>query len=382
MSFTKSQSRRACVLGNQTVFYLLAVVPALVCFVGCGDQAHPPSAIELAEFKEAGLVLTSTVDTARLEQARIAGPYRAGPGDALELTMPAILRAVAAEEAGGTDRIPPYVCRVNENGAITLPRAGDIEAEGKTLAQIESMVVGAYYPKYIVTRPSVFARVVDFRTSRVTITGAVLRPGIYSLRSDQMSLDGLVMEAGGIIDEGAAMIRIFRRDAASGRVNEASGGATKVDHVEPAPLVLPIHGFNVPFVDVELHDGDRVVIDRLSQPLVTVIGLVNRPGNFPYPTDVQYNLTQVLAFAGGLNQVAEPRYATIYRSKPDGTSISVTLDIVDNSKLTEASLTAIKPGDIVDVEQTPRTRTALFLDRIFQQISLGAYYRLDDAWSN
>jgi protein involved in polysaccharide export with SLBB domain len=152
--------------------------------------------------------------------------------------------------------------------------------------------------------------------------------------------------------------------------------------VEPAPLVLPIHGFNVPFVDVELHDGDRVVIDRLSQPLVTVIGLVNRPGNFPYPTDVQYNLTQVLAFAGGLNQVAEPRYATIYRSKPDGTSISVTLDIVDNSKLTEASLTAIKPGDIVDVEQTPRTRTALFLDRIFQQISLGAYYRLDDAWSN
>lgn len=371
MSFTKSESRRVPVWGTQIIFYLVAVAPALVCFVGCGDQAHLPSAVELAEFKEAGLVLTPTADTARLERPRIAGPYRVVPGDALELTMPAILRAVAAEETGGIDRITPYVCRVNENGAITLPRAGDIEAEGKTLAQIESTVVGAYYPKYVVTRPSVFARAVDYGTSRVAIAGAVVRPGIYSLRSDQMSVIGLVMEAGGIVAEGAAMIRIFRRDADSAKVNQA----------EPAPLVLPVQGLNVPFVDMELRDGDRVVVDRLSQPLVTVIGLVNRPGNFPYPTEVQYNLTQVLAFAGGLNQVAEPRYATIHRLKPDGTSTSVTLEIVDDSKLTEASLTVLKPGDIVDVQQTPRTRTALLVDRMFG-ISVGAYYRLDEAWTD
>jgi polysaccharide export outer membrane protein len=335
----------------------------------------------LAEFKEAGLVLTPTVDAARLEQARIAGPYRAVPGDALELTMPAILRTVAPEETGGIDRIAPYVCRVSENGTITLPQAGDIEAEGKTLAQIESMVVAAYYPKYVVTRPSVFARVVDYGTSRVTIAGAVARPGIYPLRNDQMSVMGLVMEAGGIVAEGAATIRIFRRDADSAKVNRASGGPGKVNQAEPAPVVLPIQGLNVPFADVELRDGDRVVVDRLSQPLVTVIGLVIRPGNFPYPTDVQYNLTQVLAFAGGLNQVAEPRYATIHRLKPDGTSVSVTLEIVDNSKLTEASLTVIKPGDIVDVQQTPRTRTALLIDRMFG-ISVGAYYRLDEAWTD
>jgi polysaccharide export outer membrane protein len=381
MSFTKSQSCRVSVWGTQTTFYLVVVVPALVCFVGCGDQANVPSATDLAEFREAGPVLTPTVDTTRLESARITGPYRAVQGDALELTMPAILRAVAAEETGGPDRITPYVCRVNENGTITLPRAGDIEAEGKTLAQIESLVVGAYYPKYVVTRPSVFARVVDYSTSRVTIAGAVLRPGIYPLRNDQMSLMGLVMEAGGIIDTGAATIRIFRRDADSEKVNGASGEPRKVNQTGPAPLVLPIHGFNVPSMDVELHDGDRVVVDRLSQPLVTVIGLVNRPGNFPCPTDVPYNLTQVLASAGGLNQVADPRYATIYRLKPDGTSISVTLEIVDNSKLTEASLTVIKPGDIVDVEQTPQTRTAMFLDRIFR-INLGAYYNLNGAWSN
>ncbi len=382
MNFAKLQSCRVSVRGIQTTFCLIAVVPVLVCLAGCGDQATVPSAAEMAEFEKAGPALTPTVDAARLEWANIGGPYRAVKGDALELTMPAILRAVAAEEAAGPDRTTPYVCRVNENGTITLPRAGDIEAEGKTLAQIESLIVGAYYPKYVVNRPSVFARVIDYSTSRVTIAGAVTRPGIYSLRNDQMSVTGLVMEAGGIVAEGAAMIRIFRRDADSGKANEAPGAPKKANQAGPAPLAIPVQGLNVPFMDVELHDGDRVVVDRLSQPIVTVVGLVTRPGNFPCTTGVQYNLAQVLAFAGGLNPVAEPRYATIHRLKPDGTSVSVTLDIVDESKLTEASLTAIRPGDIVDVEQTPRTRTALFLDRVFQQISLGAYYRLDDAWNN
>ena len=224
-----------------------------------------------------------------------------------------------------------------------------------------------------------FARVVDYSTSRVAIAGAVVRPGIYPLRSDQMSVTGVIMEAGGIVPEGAAMIRIFRRDAGAGKT---SGAPQKPNQAAPAAMALPVQGLNVPFMDVELHDGDRVVVDRLSQPVVTVVGLVNRPGNFPYTPGIQYNLAHVLGFAGGLNPVAEPRYATIHRLKPDGTAVSVTLDIVEDSKLTEASLTALKPGDIVDVQQTPRTRTALFLDRVFQQISIGAYYRIDEAWTD
>jgi polysaccharide export outer membrane protein len=382
MNDTISQTPRLCVRAIQTVFCLIAAVSALVCLAGCGDQAEVSSAADLAEFQKAGPALAPTAETSRLEWASIGGPYRAVPGDAIELTMPAILRTVAAEETAGPDRIMPYVCRVNENGTISLPRAGDIEAQGKTLAQIESLIVAAYHPKYVVTRPSVFARVVDYSTSRVTISGAVVRPGIYSLRNDQMSVTGLIMEAGGILPEGAAMIRIFRRDAGSAQAAGASGQATKTNQARPAPLALPVQGLNVPFMDVELHDGDRVIVERLSQPIVTVVGLVNRPGSFPYTAGLQYNLTQALGFAGGLNPVAEPRYATIHRLKPDGTGVSVTLDIVEDSKLTESSLTAIKPGDIIDVQQTPRTRTALFLDRVFQQISIGAYYRLDEAWSD
>lgn len=341
------------------------------CLAGCGDQVSPTTGEQLMEFNSAGPVLPS-VDTKRLVLAQMGGgSYRLTPGDAVELTMPAILRAVAAEEQVGADRISPYMCRVSENGMITLPRVGEIQGEGKTLAEIESGVIAAYYPKYVVTRPSVFARVVDYRTFRVAITGAVVTPGVYSLHNDQMSLVSLLREAGGIVNEGAGVVRI---------THQGQAGAAQ-DKGGSAPLVLPIRGFNVPFADVQLQEGDSVVVERLAQPLVTVIGLVNRPGNFPYPPDVQYNLTQFLAFAGGLNEPADPRYVTIYRLKPDGTHVNATFQIIDNSKLTEASHTLIKPGDIVAVEQTPRTRTAIFLDRAFR-INIGTYYNMSDAWSN
>jgi protein involved in polysaccharide export with SLBB domain len=118
-------------------------------------------------------------------------------------------------------------------------------------------------------------------------------------------------------------------------------------------------------------------VERLQPPLFTVIELVNSPGNFPYPPDVQYTLMQAIGFAGGLNPVAEPRYVTIYRLKRDGTCISATFPIKGKSKLADASNTLIKPGDIIAVEHTPRTRTALFFDRTFR-ISIGTYWRLNN----
>ena len=151
---------------------------------------------------------------------------------------------------------------------------------------------------------------------------------------------------------------------------------------EPEALVLPVKGFNIPFVDVALNDGDSVIVERLAQPLFSVIGLVNRPGNFPYPPNVQYNLMQALAFAGGFNLAADPRYASVYRLKQDGTIVSAIFKLVNVEKslqFTDALNVHIKPGDIVAVEHTPRTRTKLFLDSVFR-INIGTYLRMEDAW--
>jgi hypothetical protein len=138
------------------------------------------------------------------------------------------------------------------------------------------------------------------------------------------------------------------------------------------PIRLPVRGLNIPFADVALKDGDTVVVEPRQQQLFTVLGLVKEPGNFPYPSDAKYNLMQALAFAGGLDKIAEPRYATVYRIKADGAIVDTTLKLVEDSKLTNVINTTIKPGDIIDVAHTQRTRTNVFLERIFH-VTFGAY---------
>ena len=91
-----------------------------------------------------------------------------------------------------------------------------------------------------------------------------------------------------------------------------------------------------------------------------------------------------IAKAGGLDPTAEPRYVTVYRLKPDGSIIHVTFQVIkvgNSSHLTDALNIRIKPGDIVSVEHTPRTRKNVFLDRIFR-INLGTYYSLNDVWND
>jgi protein involved in polysaccharide export with SLBB domain len=123
---------------------------------------------------------------------------------------------------------------------------------------------------------------------------------------------------------------------------------------------------------------------ELGQPLFTVLGLVNSPGNFPYPPRVRYNIMQALGFAGGLDRAADPRYASVYRLTPDGTIANETFaiaDVRDTTRLIDTLSTPIKPGDVVVVEHTPRTRTKEFLDRVLR-ISIGAYWRLDSPWDD
>jgi protein involved in polysaccharide export with SLBB domain len=381
---------------NQVVLALFLAVLFSIYLFGCSEQVRLPSAEQLAEFENAGPV-RPTVDMNHLVRAKIGGgSYRVGPGDVLEVSMPAVLQVFTAELPDSADKVTPYVCRVSGNRAITFPLIGEIDVAGKSLAEIELAVIDAYYPKYSVIVPPVVARILEYNTSEVSIIGAVQKPGVYSLRSNQMSLVALLMQAEGIVDEGAAIIRITHNgqpgptilqeedlidthlkrlletldNGRTAGIADATNSAGRVRESEP--LVLPVKGLNIPFADVALRDGDSVEVERLEQPLFTVIGLVNRPGNFPYPPDVQYNLMQAVGFAGGLNQAAEPRYATVYRQKPDSTIVSAIFKVIDGSKLTNASNVLIKPGDIVAVEHTSRTRTKLFLDRVFR-INMGVY---------
>ncbi len=582
---------------SQSFLWLLVVLVLLLCFVGCSDEVQPVTTEHLTRFRNAGFRQPS-IDVDHLVSAKIGGgPHRALPGEVLELTMPTILQIVTADEPEISGKMAPHICRISDAGTITLPVVGELTVQGKTLTEIESAVISAYYPEYTVTQPSVFASILEYKTADVSITGAVNKPGIYSLRTDQMSLVALLMEAEGIVDGGAAFIRVVHADqeedndksAKIGRIYQSveqksgmnegrlspplvryaefseidvqlkfrplaasstRGGLTitdgqktllnehldisneserkfmldkllqkeprvstavvnqrlctlaellnsnsgkrnggdkiatqntksfarldnsmleshpwqekpaekvrlvsaavhghglhasaapklgygllesrpgvisenvglydkfntgdpgwitapietvyKIDSTRSAeisepseslkprediPLVLPVKGLNIPFADVALRDGDRIIVEPLREPLITVVGLVNRAGNFPYPSGVEYNLMHALGFAGGLNLSAEPRYATIYRLAADGTTVSATFNVAGIAKSVDPSdalSVVLKPYDVIAVEHTPRTRAKVFWDRVFR-FYISTYIRAEDIFGD
>ena len=391
---------------------------------GCYDNLTLPTTGEFAEFKSIGPT-GPAIDMGNLVRARLdTGPYRVVRDEVIEFTMPAILRVVTADGSDPSEETEPFICRVTSNGTVSLPVVGEVTVAGKTLSEVESLAAKAYYPDYTQAYPTVYAKILEPRTYKVAIGGAVNQPGIYQLRGDQMSIVSLLMEAGGIVDEGAATISIDRSQSSFSparmstsesnipwlRKSKSISLATFVEaehsHEDSADeirrqiamvasfadrterpsaqssqdntFVLPVRGLNIPFVDVALHEGDCIVVERFEMPLFSVIGLVQRPANFEYPQGV-HNLMQAIAFAGGLNEAADPRYAVIYRLRPDGTIAHIAVDISrpkNGSDLMSGMNVQIKPGDIVALEHTPRTRTALFLDKVFR-VNMGMYFRPD-----
>lgn len=330
----------------------------LLGVAGCGNP-KPSTPGELRAFEMAG-PLRPAVDIDQLLKARTpSGPYRLVVGDVLELHIPRMMREVAPEqlvEAGA-----PFLARVSGNGKITLPIAGELPVAGKTLIEVEAAVARAYYPKYAVRPPIVVAQVAQYSTEAVSVVGGVERPGVYPLRRDEMSLVNALMKAGGIVKDGAAVIQV--RHAA--------------ENVRAEPVMVPVKGLNVPFADVALKEGDSIEVVKLNPEYFTVVGLVRSPGAFPYPAGTRFNLMQALAFAGGMNHLADPRFVRVYRQAADGEVVAATFSI-SGTQQTDAPRVQIRPGDVVAVEQDDRTSLRLLMAeivRVHLGVNLAGLYR-------
>ncbi len=327
----------------------LWVCVAVALCAGCGMDVSTPE--EFAAFEKAGPVLPEVDSTKIVAARRYAGAYRVVAGDLLEFHMPAVMRAAMAKRPGESyRRLEPYLTRINPAGEISLPMVGQFTVADKTLGQIEQIIAKAYHPKYVVMRPSVVVRVAEYRTATVAIVGGVEKPGVYQLRSNEMSLVALLMNAGGFASEGASIIRIRRP------------GKPDAD-----PVLLPVKDMNIPFQDMGLTGGETVEVQQMAPRIFTVIGLVNKPGAFTYPANVEYTLLEAMGFAGGVDGVADPRYASVYRRGADGKIVSVVFQFNDK-KLTRGARMRIRPGDVVSVEQTGRTKTRQMLASVFRVV--------------
>jgi len=103
----------------------------------------------------------------------------------------------------------------------------------------------------------------------------------------------------------------------------------------------------------DLHDGDIVYVAKRILPPIYVLGLVTKPGEFPFPTNQELRVLDSLAMAGGCsNPVAEK--VLVIRHLPNRKE-PIQIGVSIQSAKSGQDNIALAPGDTVMVEQTPET---------------------------
>jgi len=110
------------------------------------------------------------------------GDYRIGAEDLLEI------------QVFGVDQLARTV-RVNSFGMVSLPLIGPTPVGGMTATEAERLIARKLAENYL-QDPQVSVFIKEYTNQRVTIEGAVVKPGIYPLRGQTTLLRTLAIAGG------------------------------------------------------------------------------------------------------------------------------------------------------------------------------------------
>lgn len=212
--------------------FAFTFVFSLLYVTGCNGPVS--SVEEIREFDTAGPLMPDAEADSSIKAEPYIGAYRVMRGDVLELQMPVVSRVISSEFSAwlkpvyGRKDFEPYLVRVCEDGTIILPIVGTLPAANKTLAEIEALVIDAYYPKYVVNPPMVVCEVIKYQreNERVfTVMGLVNSPNAFPYPPDvQYSLMEALAFAGGLnMTVDPHYVKVFRHDA-DGKIMSATFG--------------------------------------------------------------------------------------------------------------------------------------------------------------
>lgn len=215
---------------------------------------------------------------APVDNAPVSNDYLLGPGDQVLIrgwgSLDIDVRAV-----------------IDRNGMVSLPRVGSVSLAGVKAAQAEGVLrnaVGKFYKDFQLS-----VTLGQLRAITVYVVGQARRPGSYSLSSMSTLSSGLLATGG----------------------PNASGSMRRVELKRAGQSVAEFDLYS--FLargdsagDIKLTDGDVIVIPPVLG-YVALVGKVNNPAVYELKAAGE-TLDQLLAVAGGLPVVADPRLSLIH----------------------------------------------------------------------
>ena len=289
--------------------------------------------------------------------------YRLAPGDQLVMSV---------------FKIEGYEAKVEvlSDGTINLPRLGTVLVWGLTLEEARQKITKGY--RQILRRPIVYLDLARQRPIRVTVTGEVERPGIYTLQVNASKADidqglgsgggwptlvDVIARAGGITAVGdLSSLELMRPSYTNGGQSKRY----KFDY-----LTVLKNGGHAP--NPLIYDGDSVRVVRADSPTTTdliagsisnfspaliqvaVIGEVKSPGSIQVPPNSP--LAAAVLKAGGIEPIrgSIARVAVI-RTERDGSTSVKKMTYSPDALLSNPNNPPLRQGDIVVVDRNVRTQ--------------------------
>lgn len=171
-----------------------------------GLRSRAPAAIPVAP-REGGASVTEPIDT------RLGGraePISSGDKTTFSSLTPDMRQSTPVVGIGSDYLVGPNdlldievfdmenlkrTVRVNAAGAISLPLIGGVVVAGLTAEKVEELIAQRYSEKYL-QNPQVSVFIKEFTTQRITVEGAVQKPGIYPLTGQITLLRALALAGG------------------------------------------------------------------------------------------------------------------------------------------------------------------------------------------
>ena len=362
---------------NVVAMLLLALLPA----AGCANRVIKARRMP-ARYQAAQVTNAKVADLSRLSMSTTPSSL-IEPEDVVDVTISSGL-----EEAG---RITPTPVRVDDTGIATIALVGDVPLAGLEPFQAEQRIADAAVQRGLYRAPQVTVTMRKKAINRVTVVGAVKEQGTKELPRGQSTLLAALMAAGSLDEKAGTIIEIRRHatpplqqltqtdDPANDLAEADNDDIQLTSAMEPAGLSRPRRRFANPqpqprarrpatetFTidlatldgtsdnDITLQDGDVVRVETRDPTPISVIGLVKKPGQYEMPVGQPVHLLDAIALAGERsNPWADKIYITRHVTG-ENEPVVIETSVAEAQHNNESNL-RLSPGDVVSVEQTPRT---------------------------
>ena len=285
-------------------FLLVMMIAALAS--GCAGNSRT----EKAEALIANVARDDSRDNLALNSRIIAmanaevslRDHKLGPGDLLEISVFDI------------SELSKIKARVASEGFITLPLAGPVLAAGKTAIELEKALVAALSAEYI-RKPQVSVFVLEHRSQKISVLGAVKKPGVFEVAGPRSIVDMLAMSEG-LTEQSDQVIYLIRNVAKSSR--PGSTGSQQQDASDGKSVQEAVVEINLEELllngeaelKAPLQPGDVIHVPKAGSFFVA--GAVQKPGAYPL---IRRNVTvdQAIIEAGGVTHTADFENVRIFR---------------------------------------------------------------------